>query len=312
MNLSDYKPERITHIRKTIEIAGIIFQAEDFLSSAEILNLYSRNFKRETSIEETSVKRSVHSIHSILGFEVIESKPSKGYRLKAEYKKNRVWMLPLLSQYLFFIDGGSLNFSLESLPFQLESDSLYKLFIFNDARERNKPVEFTYIKYLENTVKKKRIQVYSILLRGRKLFILGKDLNAGDIRHYIFTQVREILQVDEETDLAAISEKSFQDLYKDSLEAFEGLSSRKVVLRFSKEAEIYIQKEYFHSSQRFFRNEENELFMEMNINYSEELFALLGRFLNCSELIEPADWREEYISRLKKALQLHKKTHSVQ
>ncbi|HMZ60343.1 MAG TPA: hypothetical protein PL048_16315, partial [Leptospiraceae bacterium] len=76
MNLSDYKPERITHIRKTIEIAGIIFQAEDFLSSAEILNLYSRNFKRETSIEETSVKRSVHSIHSILGFEVIESKPS--------------------------------------------------------------------------------------------------------------------------------------------------------------------------------------------------------------------------------------------
>jgi hypothetical protein len=299
------KPDRLSHILKSIEIAGIIFQSNDFISSDKIIHEYSR-FEEGGSLDETSIKRFLKTIRFYLGNDLFESKPSKGYRLKEEYRTNKKWILPLFSQYLFYIESNSLNFSLESVIHLLDTNSLYKLFLLKQAMQKGYAIELEYTKYREDVVKFKKLQIYSIVLRGRKLFIVAKDLNINEVRHYIFTQIGKILKLDDSKQLEPPLKNSFLDFYKDSLESFEGTLTRKVLIRFIKEAEIFIQKEFFHSSQKFYKNEKEDLILEMQINYSEELFALLGRFLNYAELLEPVEWREIYIQKLKLALELYK------
>ena len=126
------------------------------------------------------------------------------------------------------------------------------------------------------------------------------------MRHYIFTHIQKIFRIclDEPT-LPKPDKKFLREFYKNSLESFEGTPIQKVVLHFQLESEVYILKEYFHHSQKFYRNENNQLCLELYVNNKEELFALVSRYMTDIQILEPIEWRNYYIENLKKAISLY-------
>ena len=179
---------------------------------------------------------------------------------------------------------------------------MYKL---KEARNRQKTIEFEYVNYGRTEVKQKVINVYSIILRGRKLFIIGFDTIKKEVRHYVFNQIKSVGEIYEDSSFELPPKEELSKFYRDSLVSFEGPEPRRVVIRFEKAAEIYVKQDFFHQSQRFY-DKNSSLYLEMYINNEYELFTMLGKYLDSSELIEPADWKEEYIKKLKTALFLNK------
>jgi hypothetical protein len=296
------KPDKLSHIKRALEIASIIFQADDYISSDRIIRIYQR---KDETIEESAVKRSLKTIRHFLNQNIFESKSSKGYRLKIEYRTNREWMQSIFALYLYLTESDSLNYTIEPVTFHLDTRSLYNLYLFQYARDKQKVIEFEYIKYKESNIKTKKVEVYSILIRGRKLFILGFDIQIKDYRHYIFTQIPKVIRIHEDSFFQRPPKEELSRFYQSSLEVFEGQLPQKVLIRFLKEAEVYVKKEFFHHSQKFHYDENNFLILELNINDQDELFTMLGRFLNSAELLEPTAWKDKYIEKLKIALQMH-------
>lgn len=294
-------PQNIDHLKRALEITSIILHAEDYISSNQILSHFT--YSESESTDESIIKRSIATIRDFLGMNIFESKRSKGYKLKEEYKNKTELLLPLFSCYLFLSETESLNFVFEPIPFQMHKKSLYYLFLFQYVKQARKSIEFTYINLNKSELKTKKIQVYGMKIRGRKLFLIGYDLVLQDVRHYIFTQIQDIIKIyDKET--YNLPNKEFMDnFYKDSIECFEGTKSQKVILGFTKESEVYILKEYLHNSQKFYRDEKDNLFVEMQVNHPSELFVLVSRYLKDAIIYEPIEWREMYKEILKKALE---------
>ena len=301
------KPDKLSHIKRSLEIGSIIANAEDYISSDQILRTYSLYNKSFSSNDESTIKRAVKAVHSFLKLKIFESKPSFGYRLKKEYRDNRNWILPIFTQYLFITEFESLNYLMEPVSHHLDSKSLYFLYLFQCAKSNRKTIQFEYVKYLETKPKIKFLNVYAIVQRGRKLFVIGLDTQNGDVRHYICTQITKVIRIDLESNYDLPDPKLISNFYSDSIEAYEGVSSQKVVLRLSKNSETFLTKEYFHKSQKFYRDNDGYLLLEMFINNANELFSLVSRFMVDIEIIEPIKWREKYIENLKNALVLHQK-----
>jgi len=214
-------------------------------------------------------------------------------------------VLPIFTQYLFIAEFESLNYLMEPVSFHLDNKSLYFLYLLQFAKNNRKTIQFEYIKYLESKPKIKFINVYSIIQRGRKLFVIGLDTQNGDTRHYIFTQITRVMKIDLESNYDLPNSEFNSNFYSDSIEAYEGFPSQKVVLRLSKTSETFLTKEYFHKSQKFYRDKDGYLLLEMSTNNADELFALVSKFMLNLEIIEQIEWREKYIENLKNALHLH-------
>ncbi|MBK6604935.1 MAG: WYL domain-containing protein [Leptospiraceae bacterium] len=273
------KPDKLSHIKQSLELGSIIAFSDDYISSNEILTKYSLFSEKSLSKDESTIKRAIKTIHSFLNLKIFESKPSFGYRLKKEFRDNRDWILPIFTQYLFISELESLNYFMEPVSFHLDSKSLYYLYLFQCAKNNRKTIHFEYVKYLENEPKIKSLQVYAIIQRGRKLFVMGLDTQNGDVRHYIFTQITKVIKIDLESNYDLPDSEFISNFYSDSIEAYEGVPSQKVVLKLSKNSETFLKKEYFHKSQKFYRDKNGYLLLEMYINNAEELFSLVSRFM---------------------------------
>jgi len=301
------KPDKLSHIKQSLELGSIIAFSDDYISSNEIITKYSLFSEKSLSKDESTIKRAIKTIHSFLNLKIFESKPSFGYRLKKEFRDNRDWILPIFTQYLFISELESLNYFMEPVSFHLDSKSLYYLYLFQCAKNNRKTIQFEYVKYLENEPKIKSLQVYAIIQRGRKLFVMGLDTQNGDVRHYIFTQITKVIKIDLESNYDLPDSEFISNFYSDSIEAYEGVPSQKVVLKLSKNSETFLTKEYFHKSQKHYRDKNGYLLLEMYINNAEELFSLVSRFMVDIEIIEPIPWREKYIDNIKNTLLLHQK-----
>ncbi|MCP5498007.1 MAG: WYL domain-containing protein [Leptospiraceae bacterium] len=301
--LSENKPDSIKHLKKAIEIASIIFKEDGYIPTKKIdekFDMYNENIM----IYGNTVGDAIETLEKYLGKNVFEAKPRLGYRLKPQYRKNLEWMHPLLSTYLSLIELDSLNYPVESITYHLEAKALYNLYMLHYARNQKKTIKFEYVKNLETTPKRKNINVYSIILRG-KLYIIGLDTDINEVRLYTFTQIKDVLEIDPYSSFEPPPQKYLSQYFKDSLISHEGSEPEEVLIRFEKRAEVYVQKEFFHSSQEFYHDENGNFFLKMFINRRGELFALLGRFMNVAELIKPTNWREEYIKDIQAALALH-------
>jgi hypothetical protein len=246
------KPDKLSHIKQSLELGSIIAFSDDYISSNEIITKYSLFSEKSLSKDESTIKRAIKTIHSFLNLKIFESKPSFGYRLKKEFRDNRDWILPIFTQYLFISELESLNYFMEPVSFHLDSKSLYYLYLFQCAKNNRKTIQFEYVKYLENEPKIKSLQVYAIIQRGRKLFVMGLDTQNGDVRHYIFTQITKVIKIDLESNYDLPDSEFISNFYSDSIEAYEGVPSQKVVLKLSKNSETFLTKEYFHKSQKFY------------------------------------------------------------
>jgi hypothetical protein len=124
------KPDKLSHIKQSLELGSIIAFSDDYISSNEIITKYSLFSEKSLSKDESTIKRAIKTIHSFLNLKIFESKPSFGYRLKKEFRDNRDWILPIFTQYLFISELESLNYFMEPVSFHLDSKSLYYLYLF--------------------------------------------------------------------------------------------------------------------------------------------------------------------------------------
>ena len=122
------KPDRISALKRYLEIIGIILNSEDYISSDKIIQTYSQ-INTDSLLDESGIKRAISGIHEFLEYEIIESKPSRGYRFRQEFSQRHEILLPLFSQYLFISELDSLNYVLEPIPFQLDKKSLHFLYL---------------------------------------------------------------------------------------------------------------------------------------------------------------------------------------
>lgn len=302
---SEKKPDSIKHLKKAIEIAIIIFKEDGFIPSIKIEKEFDE-YNEDISFYGKMVGRACETLEEYLGINVIESRSRRGFQLKKEYRTNLEWMHPLLSKYLSIIELDSLNYPVESITYHLGTKALYNLYLLHYARDQRKTIKFEYMKNLETNPKRKNVNIYLIVLRGRKIYIIGLDTDINEIRQYTFTQITNIVGIDPYSSFDPPTRNELSHFFKDSLITHADSKSTEVLIRFEKEAEVYVRKEFFHSSQKFDYDENGKLLLKMKINNKVELFTLLGRFMNVAELIKPIDWREEYITNIQIALSLHK------
>ena len=144
---------------------------------------------------------------------------------------------------------------MKPLSFYFDNKSLYHLYLFQLAKHTQKTIQFDNIKYLETTLKMKRINVYSVSLRGRKIYIFGLDTKNGEVRHYVFTQVTNVIKIEDHTKFDLPNPDFVANFYSDSIDVFEGHTPKKVILKLNPKSENYLTKEYFHKSQKVIRNE---------------------------------------------------------
>lgn len=88
------KPDRLSHIKRSLEIGSIIFYADEYISTNDILTKYDEHNDRDKNTDESTVKRAIKTIHAFLKLEIFESKTSKGYRLKKKFKEKKTGSCP--------------------------------------------------------------------------------------------------------------------------------------------------------------------------------------------------------------------------
>ncbi|MBL0263756.1 MAG: hypothetical protein IPQ05_07745, partial [Leptospiraceae bacterium] len=70
------KPDKLSHIKQSLELGSIIAFSDDYISSNEILTKYSLFSEKSLSKDESTIKRAIKTIHSFLNLKIFESKPS--------------------------------------------------------------------------------------------------------------------------------------------------------------------------------------------------------------------------------------------
>lgn len=298
------KTTNLEHQKLAIELVSNIIASDNYLSANQIIEEYAQN-SPEKEKGEKSVGRSIKTVMDILGEEIIESKTGKGYRLKKKYKEKLSWMLPLLSKYLIITEPESLNFVFEPITFQLQKGSLFNLVLLHQARSKRKAIQFLYTKYGETKPTERKIHVYSIVLRDRKLLIMGRDCMSKREKHFFFTEMQNIKILDET--FPKPDSNLIKEYYHESISIFKADNKTKVRIRFSPEAKTFIHKEFFHQNQKI-EEDEHGFILELFASNKREIFNIVSQFMNYTELLEPLDWRIEYSTELEKLLNRHKKT----
>ena len=98
MQMENYqKPEKLSHIKRSIKMVSIIFYHDNYTSANEILTEYGKQIDSVDTMDESILKRADKTIQAFLKLNIIESKTSKGYRLKKEFKENKNWILTIFS-----------------------------------------------------------------------------------------------------------------------------------------------------------------------------------------------------------------------
>ena len=67
-----------------------------------------------------------------------------------------------------------------------------------------------------------------------------------------------------------------------------------------------MQGEVFHKNQKMYEDQNGYVFVELPVHHNREAFSLVAHYMECAELVEPIEWREQYYNNLRKALLFHK------
>ncbi|MCP5500082.1 MAG: WYL domain-containing protein [Leptospiraceae bacterium] len=291
---------------KYLEIAALLLQSEDFISSGALSEAYSQLFPEEPELDEKFIKDSIAKVKNFLPENYFESMRGSGYRVSQDYRKDYSIASSLFLKYLSLVNENALDYIFEPLTFQFQSRSLLNLVLLEYSKNHNISVKFLYTKYNRINAEPKQVYVYKILYRGRKLILYVRDKKDEKLKILFFTSIDRVELVYEDR-FSPLTDEEIMSKFEYSLGGYIGGEIRDVKLRFLPEFKAQTIKEFFHKSQSLQEEADGSVIIQLKANHSSELFDAISNFLEYVEILEPEDWREEYRKKLEKALSLNKK-----
>ncbi|HNF27429.1 MAG TPA: WYL domain-containing protein [Leptospiraceae bacterium] len=294
----------IQHQKDAIEIFGILLASENYLSADQIIRKYS-DIRPDSDLNEKKIRRCLDTVSSVLRLQTVESNKRKGYRVKPEFRKNFFWMLPLLSLYLIYNLPDSMDFVLEPIVFQLRAESLKNLFLLSLAVKEKKIIRFEYTKYSETKSAAKKVHPYKLVQRDKKLHLLAFDPSAKKMKHYFFSGIGRIQVL--ESEFEPIHSGEAETYYEDMISNFRSDIKKNAEIHFSKESASFIHKDYFHRNQSISENPDGSFTLSVQAANPRDIYHIVSQYMNYTELIAPAEWREEYRKNLENHLKIHRR-----
>ena len=304
-------------MRRSLELAGLLFAAEDYASESSLISDYElvrsigsshngpTHGRTEPDIGDRALRRALDSIQGQVGIDLIEGVRGRGRRLKPEAKQNKTWLVPLVAQYLGLIGAGKYHPALEALVHTHGPASLRLLTLIQYARERSRVLEFDYARSRQRGSERRRVVVRTLRIRGSRILIGATDLAKRALRQFLLTRVCEPVQLGPviESDAPATGDNN---LIRGSLSVFAGAEEKEVVLHFFGDVIHDVRREFIHTSQRMMERS-GHLEVRLRLNNALELFSFISRFMGSVEIVAPVEWRAEYARRLNRARAIHEK-----
>lgn len=304
MALRESHPQ-INHLIEAIELGGLLTLEDKPVPLARFTEAYFQRLG-ERSPGGNRADRLRDTFLGLAGHLVVVGRPGEGTAIDVDFREDSEWILPLVDMYLALEGADRRHPALQAAHNVHHAALLGMVVSIGIALRRGEALQFEYTGSRAAEPETRRVIPLRLVVRGDRLILSSLDLDRKAMRQFLLLRMQPRItpQAMSAEEKALLTEMRDQDPYSDSLVVFQGGESREVLLRFRKDLAADLKREFFHESQKV-EEKQDWIELRMQVNNPLEVFSLVSRYMASCELVEPEDWRDWYVGRLRNALQRH-------